>query len=156
LLSAKRTSSGKNGQIEITIETSSLSGAVEKSVNVKTNDPQNPIVRLSIKAVVEPEIVISEPAIFFGRAPEGKQITKEIEITLSPGKLLKILSARSEDPAVEVRLEPAPENKYKLIAVQKADAKPGYHFGKIIIKTNSRHSREITIYESGESATPVR
>jgi len=156
LLSAKRIHPGKDGQIEITIDTGSLSGAVEKFVNVKTNDPQNPIVGLSIKAVVEPEIGISEPTIFFGRAPEGKQITKEIEITLSPAKPLKILSARSEDPAVVVRLEPAPQSRYKLIAVQKADAKPGYHFGKIIIKTNSRYSPEITIYESGEVAAPAR
>jgi hypothetical protein len=30
------------------------------------------------------------------------------------------------------------------------------NFGKIIIKTNSRHSPEITIYESGEVAASVR
>jgi hypothetical protein len=156
LLSAKQIPSGKNGQIEVTIDTGSLSGAVEKSVHVKTNDPNHPIVGLSIKAVVEPEIGISEQTIFFGRASQGKQITKEIEITLPPGKSLKILSARSEDPKVAVRLEPALETQYKLIALQKADAKPGYHFGKIIIKTNSRYSSEITIYESGEVTAPVR
>ena len=156
MLSAKQIPSGKNGQIEITIDTGNLSGAVEKLVHVKTNDPQNPIVGLSIKAVVEPEFAISESTIFFGRAPEGKQITKVIEITPSPGKSLKILSVRSEDPKVAVKLEPATGTQYKLIAVQKADAKPGYHFGKIIIKTNSRYSPETTIYESGEVTAPAQ
>ncbi len=156
MLSAKQIPSGKNGQIEITIDTGNLSGAVEKLVHVKTNDPQNPIVGLSIKAVVEPEIGISESTIFFGRTPEGKQITKVIEITPSPGKSLKILSVRSEDPKVAVKLEPANGTQYNLIAVQKADAKSGYHFGKIIIKTNSRYSPEVTIYESGEVTAPVR
>jgi hypothetical protein len=155
LLSAKQIAPGKNGRLEIVIETGSMAGAIEKLVNVKTNDPENPVVGLSIKAVIELEINISEPTIFFGRAPQGKQITKEIEISFAPGKSLKILSARSEDAKVAVRIEPALP-KYKLVAVQKADAKPGYHFGKIIIKTNSRYNPEIAIYESGEVTVPGR
>jgi hypothetical protein len=155
LLSAKRIAPGKSGQLEISIDTGSMSGAIDKLINVKTNDPENPTVGLSIRAVIEPEIRISEPTIFFGRVPQGKQITKEIEIFVAPGKLLKILSARSEDPRVTVRLEPALP-QYKLIAVQKADAQPGYHFGRIVIKTNSRYSPEITIYESGEITAPGR
>jgi hypothetical protein len=141
--------------LEISIDTGSMSGAIEKLVNVKTNDPENPAVSLSIKAVIEPEIGISEETIFFGRTPQGKQIEKEIEISIAPGKQLKILSARSEDPQVAVRLEPALP-KYKLIVVQKADAKPGYHFGKIVIKTDSRYRPEIAIYESGEVTAPGR
>jgi hypothetical protein len=155
LLSAKQIAPGQNGRLEIIIETGSMAGAIEKSVKLKTNDPENPVVGLSIKAVIEPEIRVSEPTIFFGRAPQGKQITKEIEISFAPGKSLKILSARSEDPKVAVRIEPAPST-YRLVAIQKADSKPGYHFGKIIIKTNSRYNREITIYESGEVTAPGR
>ena len=157
MLSAKKIPSGKYGRIEISIDTRSFSGALEKYVNIRTNDPQNPVIGLSIKAVVIPEIEVSDYYIYL----EGKtkRVAKEAIVTVTPGESLKILGVRSTDPRVAARLEPAPGSdikKYKLIVMQKPDAKSGDHFGQIIIKTNSRYSPEITIHESGSIAAPSK
>lgn len=140
------------------VDTEGFSGGpIEKFIYVHTNDPRNPEIVLSIKAVVAPEFVLSDSFIFFKSAPSGTQIAKEIDIEI-PGKSLKILSVRSDDPNVTARLDPAPgsaASKFKLIAVQKANAKPGYHYGNIIIKTNSRYLPEIRIPENGEVLPPA-
>ena len=155
MLSAKKLLPGKSGQIEVRIKTESLQGAVEKQVQVLTNDPRHSTVTLSIKMTVEREIDLSESIIYFGNATKGKEIQREVLVTLPAGKSIKILSAASTDPNVDVRLEPLPgseDRKLRLIAIQRADAKPGDHFGTIVLKTNSRLTPNITIYERGSVA----
>jgi hypothetical protein len=157
LLSAKKTLPGKNGQIEVSVKTADISGIFEKQVYVTTNDPRNSELMLTIKATVEPEIALSEYGIFFGNVPRGKEACKQVIFTLPAGKSIKILGAETTDPEVAVKLEPVPGSngqKWKLIALQKADAKPGYHFGEIMVRTSSRLNPKISIYERGTVAAP--
>ena len=152
MLSAKQVQSGKSGQIEVSVNTQGLMGALDKSVNITTNDPRQPVVTLNVKAIVEPEISVSEPSIYFGTVPKGKEVTKEIYITLPADKPIRILSAESMDQNVAVKIEPVPGTngkKAKLKATQKADAKIGYHFGRIVVKTTSSLTPEISIYVRG-------
>jgi hypothetical protein len=148
LLSAKEIAPGKSGQIEVKVDTKYMEGAIEKFVYVNTNDRRNPDITLSLKAVVEPEIVLSDSIIFFDAAPSGKPTTKEILLSIAPGKSVQILGVRSDDPALTATLNPAPGSgatKYRLIAVRKAAVNPTYHAENIIIKTTSRYLPEITI-----------
>lgn len=157
MLSAKRTIPGKGGQIEVTVNTADISGIVEKNIYVTTNDPHSPEVVLTIKATVEPEIALSENGIFFGDVPCGKEARKEVILTLPAGKSIKILRVDTTDLRVAVKLEPVPgsgERKWKLVAVQKADAKPGFHFGEIVVRTTSKLNPKITIYERGTLIAP--
>jgi hypothetical protein len=152
LLSAKKIAAGKSGQIETRIKTESFSGPVEKRITFTTNDPRNASVTLSIKAVVEPEFGVAESSIFFENIPAGIEVSKEIILTLPAAKPIKLLSAVSKDPNVAVRLEPVPGsngNQMKLTATRKANVKSGYHFGQIVVKTTSRLTPEIIIYERG-------
>lgn len=157
MLSAKRTFPGKSGQIEVTVKTADISGIIEKNIYVTTNDPHSPEIALTIKATVEPEIALSENGIFFGDVPCGKEVRKEVTLTLPAGKSIKILRADTTDLRVVVKLEPVPGSsgqKWKLVAVQKADAKPGFHFGEIVVRTSSRLNPKITIYERGTLVAP--
>jgi hypothetical protein len=152
LIREKRIQAGKNGQIGIKINTENMFGAIEEMVNVTTNDPNQPIVTLTVKMIVDREFEISEPNIYFGNAPEGKEVCREIIITLPAQKSIRILSAESTDPNIMVRIEPvvgSNNKKWKLIAIQKVNAKLGYHFGKIIVKTSSPRTPTISIYENG-------
>ncbi len=153
MLSAKRTPAGKSGRIEVKIDTRSLSGTVEKLVSVSTNDPGHTVIMLSVKADVQPEIALSDSMIYFGIAPAGKEIRREILITLPAGKAIKVLSVSSTDQSVTVKLEPVPGSdgkKLRLIAIRKADARPGDHYGTIVLKTNSPLTPDIFVYASGK------
>lgn len=152
MLSAKRIAAGKSGRIEVSIKTESLIGPVEKLINVTTNDPRQSTVALVIKAQVEREIEVSEPSIYFGNTPQGKEVSREIIITLPADKAIRILKTESMDPNVAVKMEPVGNSggkKFKLTATQKADAKLGYHFGRIVIKTSSSYAPDIFIDERG-------
>ena len=155
MLSAKNIPAGESGQIEAKIKTGNLSGPVEKLITLTTNDPRHPTVVLSIKARVEPEIGISEPAVFFDNVPASREARKEVFLTIPAAKQIKILSAISKDPKFGAALEPVPGSngkKVKLIVTLKAKAKPGYHFGQIVVKTDSRLNPELAIYVTAMTA----
>jgi hypothetical protein len=148
-LSANRIQAGQSGQIEVTVDTGGLTGVIDKSVTILSNDPRRPSVSLSIRADVQPEISLSSPSIYFETAPDGKEITKEIVITVPAERSIKILSAESTDESLSVKLEPVQDSngkKIKLIATQKADGKIGYRSGSIIVKTTSYLTPELSIY----------
>ena len=124
--------------------------------NVIIKNPQHPEVMFTINAIVHPEIELSDSSIFFETAPAEKEIRKEIILTLPVDKAIKIISAKSNDPYVFATIAPFPNSdgkKVKLIAIRKAAMKPGDHYGDIIIKTDSKRTPTITIYEGGTVAS---
>jgi hypothetical protein len=148
-LSAKIIQAGQSGQIEVSVDTAGLTGAIEKSVNLITNDPRRPSVSLSVRADVQPEISVSSPSIYFENVPKGTEVTKEVIITVWAENAIKILSAESTDESVIVKLEPMPDSegkKAKLLATQKSDGKIGYRLERVIVKTTSYLTPELSIY----------
>ncbi len=147
MLSAKKIQAGRDGKIEARIKAEDL-GPIEKQITINTNDPHHGTVTLSIKAVVEPEIGISEPSIVFKNAPAGKEVRKEIILTIPAAKRIKLFAAVSTDPNIAVTLEPVSGSngkQMKLIAVRKPDTKPGDRYGQIVVKTTSRLTPEFSI-----------
>jgi hypothetical protein len=148
-LSAKQIHPGQSGQIEVVLDTTGLTGVVDKSVNIITNDPRRPSVSLSVRADVQPEISVSSPSIYFENVPKGQEVTKEVVITVPAEKFIKILKAESTDESVVVKLEPEPDSegkKVKLSAMHKGDGKFGYRLETIIVKTTSNITPELSIY----------
>jgi len=129
-----------------------MSGAIEKHIYVKTNDPRNREAILTVRGIVEPEIELSDYGIFFGSAPRGKEVRREILLTIPAGRYVRPLGAETTDRRIAVNLEPVTgsnSQKWRLIAVRKADVKPGDLYGEIRIKTSSRLTPMITIYAHG-------
>ena len=152
MLSAKQIAPGQSGEISVEVAAREL-GVISKTVTVTTNDPRQPQVILTIKAEVQPEFALSQRSIWFGSNPGGKEVTREILITVSPERDSKVLSAESTDRNVTVKLEPVSDSdgkRVKILAIQKADAKDGYHFGMIILKTTSRLMPEVKIPVRGQ------
>ena len=145
MLSAKNIRAGRNGRIDARVKAEDL-GSLEKQITLATNDPHHAAVTLFIKAVVEPEIGISEPSLIFENT--GKEARKEIILTIPAAKPIKVISAVSTDPNITVSLEPvlgSNGKQMKLIAIRKPDNKWGYHYGQIIVKTTSGLAPEFTI-----------
>ena len=129
-----------------------LSGPVEKMITLATNDLRHPSVTWLIRVVVAPEIEVSASSASFGNVPAGKEVGREILLALLPEKPIEILSAVSKDPDFAVRMEPVPDGigrKFDLAAKWLASARPGWHPGRIIVKTRSRLTPEIAIRQSG-------
>ncbi|MBP1597005.1 MAG: hypothetical protein H6Q05_2382 [Acidobacteria bacterium] len=153
LLSSQKIAPGQSGQLEVTIATEGLNTPeINKTVSITSNDPRQPQVILSLTAELVPEFVISEPSVYFGTNPRGKEVSKEILVTIPPDKAIELVSAISTDENVTVRLEPVAGSsgkKVKVIAVQKPTAPEGYHFGNLVIKTTSKLRPELKISVRG-------
>ncbi len=147
MLSAKQIAPGQRGEIEVSVKTEGLT-VVNKSVTVTSNDPRAPQIVLTMTAMVEPEFQLSERSIYFGSVPRGKEVIKDLTVTIPAEKTVKLTSAESTDQNVTVKVEPfagTNDKKYKVTAVQKSDTKDGYHFGMIVIKTTSTLTPELKI-----------
>ena len=149
-LSHKQIQPGQSGRIEMSVDTAWLTGDIEETARIITNDPRRKSVIFSIKADVQPEISVSSPSIYFGDLPEGEQVVQEVMLTVMTEKPIEILSAESSEEDVIVKLEPVPGtggNKVKLIATKKkGGGKTGYRSGSIIVKTTSTITPELSIY----------
>ena len=156
MLSAKHIAPGRTGEIEVTVHTENQS-VVNKSITVTTNDPKNQEIVLSLTASVEPEFTLSERAIYLGSVPKGKGASKELVITVADGKDAKPMSAETTDENVSVRLEPVAGSngkRFRLNVTQRPDAKDGYHYGIILVKTSSRLNPELKIPVRGMVVAP--
>jgi hypothetical protein len=152
---------GRSGQINIEIKTESFAAqsrtlaetvSLIKTVTVRTNDPRQPQVILSVNFTVAPEIVVSEPSVFFGSSPRGKEVTRESTVSIAHDRPIKLVSAVSTDANVSVTLEPIAgqgDKKFRLIMVQKSSASEGAHAGNILIKTSSRLKPELRVSVRG-------
>jgi hypothetical protein len=154
LLSAKQIAPGESGRIEVSVNTHGQT-AIHKSVVVISNDPKQPQISLSLNGVVVPEFNLSERFVYFGSVAPGKEVVKELLITIPPERSVKVLSVESTDQYVTAKLEPLPGSdgkKLKLTVTQKPDTKPGYHFGTVVVKTSSPLTPELKIPVRGNVA----
>jgi hypothetical protein len=152
LLSAKKIPAGKSARIEAKINTNNLTGPVKKRITISSNDPGKATVTLVINAVVEPEIGMSDSQISFGDVPAAQEVVKEVILTVARGKSIRILSALSKIPAITAKLDSVPGSngkKWRLIAMHKANTKPGAFSGPIVVKTDSRLTPEFSVYVRG-------
>lgn len=150
-------SPGQTGTIAAEITTEGLTAlsktleetvGISKTITVRSNDPAQPQVVLTLMAVVTPEFVLSEPQIFFGSVQAGKEATKEILLEISPERSIRLLGATSTDGHFAARLEPVPgsdNKKFRIIGVQKPAAGEGMRHGIIVIRTSSQWKPELKI-----------
>ena len=148
MLSAKQIAPGHTGEIQVTVKTEGLSGPLSKSVTVFSNDPRTPVVVIALSATIQPEFELKERSVFFGSAPKGKELSKDLIITIAAEKDLKLTGAESSDADIVARLEPVPDSngkKIKLVVTMKPEAKEGYHRGTVVVKTSSLRNPELKI-----------
>lgn len=151
MLSAKQVAPGKTGEIEVSVATEGMT-AINKTITVTTNDPQNQKVVLSLTAVVQPEFVLSARNIYFGNVARGREASKEILITLPMERQIQLLSVESTDSNFSGKLEPVAEadgRKVRLIGVMKPEGNDGYHNGFLVIKTSSSLTPSLKITVGG-------
>lgn len=148
MLSAKRIEPGQSGRIEASVKTEGVQGKLAKTVTVTSNDPRQPQIILNITALVEPEFQLSDRSLYFGVVSKGTEVVKELTVTVPEGRKVKVVGVESTDQYVSVQLQPAPgtgDRTYKILARQTPDAKEGYHFGNLLIKTTSSLTPELKV-----------
>jgi hypothetical protein len=153
---------GEEGQIEVIFNSTNFFGSIHKTIYVNSNDPDEPVVNLSLKGRVVAEVAILPPReLYFGLVHKGRSSTKYILIKQGGTQELKILKVEVDLPFITTKVIPEPGNdrkkNYKLEVTVAPDAPEGGFKGTIKIHTNIKKYSMIKHKISGVvRATPPK
>jgi hypothetical protein len=104
--SSDRIPVGGQTTIRVEVDTAGFSGAKERTVRLFTNDPDSPFTTLTLKGVIEPDVLIEPPRIIF---PEFiRDVTKEplraeFSVRVRPGAVVKVGNITNYSKFVSLR-----------------------------------------------------
>lgn len=150
---------GQSGKILAKLNTTNRVGAVSKSIDITSSDPNPVRTQIKLKGTVAGiGLRPSKRAYFF--TDRGTERTKEFtlytigepEITISASSNHPFVTAKAEH--LENISKPVNEagkwSQYKIILTLSAEAAPGKLAGKVKIQTSSQVTPELEIFIGGE------
>ncbi|HJQ84418.1 MAG TPA: DUF1573 domain-containing protein [Candidatus Binatia bacterium] len=97
---------GGEGRIAVTLDTARLAGRATKTVNVYLNDPQAPVVGLTLTGEVAADLVMTPTPLYLGRVRRGEVVRREVVV--APGRVgatYAVERVEHTNPAVRAALE---------------------------------------------------
>lgn len=106
VVSHKSLNPGKEGSIEVTLDSTGLHGAVMSRIGLITNDEERSEMFLEVMAQVQPILALKPPFIFVGQVAKEGSFSGKAELI---GKLvdegrLRTLTINKSSPAIEARI----------------------------------------------------
>jgi len=102
---------GSTGTIEAEVDVSTFVGPIAKYLNVRTNDPANPQLALTIKAEVRPEILTHPGYARFLTVVGEEELSSEQTVWASEFENFEIRGVRSPYPFLDVEFHEATEKE---------------------------------------------
>src|SRR5947199_7471002 len=100
VLSEREVPPGGEARVAVSLDTARLAGRTTKTVNVYTNDPEAPVVGLSLAGQVVADLVLAPQAPYLGHISRGEATRREVIVTAGrPGR-------RSAGERVEPTISP--------------------------------------------------
>ena len=89
IVSKKIIPPGDTGKIKVTFKTRRFIGKQEKAVEIYSNDPERPKLRLVVRGVIKKDVAVVPSGGNFGKVDKGQAVTKRISLLeLSNNKLV--------------------------------------------------------------------
>ena len=97
---------GQSATIQVRIDPSDFVGPINKGVEIKTNDPANPVLLVDVDLTVRPGIAVVPPELDFGSV--GAQGSKSLQVDIKAPKTreFKIVAVKSDVAYLETAHEP--------------------------------------------------
>ena len=83
---------------------------MNKSVTITSNDPENPIATISVKANIELDFDFETPNFYMGRIAKGEKVNKTVYIRFKSTDKVNILGITSSSPYISAREAPATDS----------------------------------------------
>jgi Protein of unknown function (DUF1573) len=137
---------GKEGNIDVTIDTSKQEGPILLTGVIHSNDPERPTTQLSIKGLVKGPIALLPRDHFALTAIRGENKVSHLFLEINRPKPLKVKGIESTNPLFKPRVETVtPGKKYRITVKASSNADLGLHSGMINIKTDDPEKPVIPI-----------
>ncbi len=95
---------GQRGVVEVEFNTQSYKGKIEKKVRVHSNDPERPVVSLTVKTTVVVDFTVRPVRLHFGRVRQGDSVTKRVQLVPEELENLRIERVESSSRLVEAEV----------------------------------------------------
>ncbi len=134
------------GEIKVTFNSKPVKGKITKDILVSSNDPDSPTYKLTISGNVIEEVVANPRKLNFTELLYGTGAKQDLSIKSIADPGFEISKVESNRPDVVTTLKKDKEkNEYIVTASIKKDAKQGMINGKLIIHTNSKNMKKVTV-----------
>ncbi len=144
---------GGEGSIKVTFSTRGYSGKRSKSVTVKTNDPDENNIRLTVSANVIVDFEFKPNRVYFGRLNAPERTEKVLEVHAKDPENLKIESIESSSEHIKAELitdESGEKKKFSLKVILLDSVPVGRINENITVKTNVESQKVVKIPIYGE------
>lgn len=148
---------GGTGGIQATLETRGFDGALKKDLIVETNDPERPVVRLTISGRVISEVTV-EPGYLNWESlqPGERPRARKLTIRFAEGRELRLERVHAESPALILKKESEDGRKAVYSVALAEDLPEGRFAGRITIRSNSERLPEIHVPFQGRVQGTVK
>jgi hypothetical protein len=96
---------GGAAELHVTFDTARFGGRKTKKVSVSTDDPDQPVVELTLTGEVMPEVVADPPVLYLGRIRPGTEAVGGVRIVGTSGEPVRVFDARVDSPGLDVAIE---------------------------------------------------
>ncbi len=146
------------GAIEVTFQPNNSGGPKRKSIYVKSNDPDQPSVKLDIAANVIVPVEVRPRSIYWP-AERNQKSMRSIEVIYNPEVNLKILGLEFSSPAFTATYKPMerPDVKGYQVDLNYDGSLPIGNFQeKLVVLTNNPENQKIDVFLRMKVAGPVK
>jgi len=148
---------GQTGKITAVVDTKNFSGPITKTVSVISNDPENPQLALTIKAIVKPYVEVAPQEFVRFSAIKGDTSSQDL-ILFSAEKDFQPTVGESAQPYVKAQIAPAGDKEkiegkagaqFKLHVTLEPTAPVGVLNAPIHVKTGIAKQPDLEVRVSG-------
>jgi len=152
---AKSIPPGRQGDITLTIKPFSVIHRFKKETKVRLNDPDQPLLVLTMTGVAQPFIEIQPSHIVRLRGASGDDIRGQVRFISHLPTPFKINEYRTTiSDKIEVSLKPEVTDKVYVLEVRPKGQQSGPYGGVIELFTNSKERPRLIVRVFGESYLP--
>lgn len=139
---------GKQWRLEVTLAANAPIGPLADHIELETNHPDRPLVRIPVSGFVRPVLAASPPFADFGRREVSAPVQASIQIKNFSDEPIEIVGVSTDLPEVEGRVEPDGNDFYLFLTLNPGLPK-GRFSGKVFVETTSSRVPRLEIEVRG-------
>jgi hypothetical protein len=149
---------GKEGKIEAELRTAGFRGAQIKTIQITSNDPDNPSLTLRLTTTIRVAIEVKPSEQIPIALKSDAPTVQEAEIVSNTDEPLEVQEVRVNVPFARAETQKIDDKRTKVIITVSPDAPPGRNAILVTARTNSSAMPQVNIalnYEKGIIVTPT-
>jgi len=152
VVSAREIPIATEGRVKVAVDTARMAGRVNKIVTVYTNDPDNPVVGLTMTGEVSADLLVTPSPLYLGRVRRGDRTRHEVLVVPGrPGTSFAVTGVEEPvSPLLHAVLEPRPDSPGQRVVVELDPHIPLGRFSEQLkLRTTSPHESLLTLQVFG-------